>query len=60
MKDEYSRWISNNGRINCPICDHWYDETGDFWIAKKYRYCPFCGNRLLPPKLPIDDYLGED
>jgi len=38
-----------NGECGCPVCKHvWYpteyDTKDDEW-----KYCPYCGQRLLPP-----------
>lgn len=53
MEDKYSRWLPSSytdDEFICPVCDM-VVEPGplDYVTIKNFRFCPFCGNRLLPP-----------
>lgn len=55
------RWgFSNmNDEIHCPVCGHLWFVYEDGFDWEKWRFCPTCGQRLLPPELLTEVENGK-
>lgn len=42
--DNLDFWIFGIDELICPVCDSLFRPRYD--DKDRYRYCPFCGNRL--------------
>lgn len=47
------RWLwdvyENGETLECPICERWW-RLSHSQTPKDMRHCPWCGERLDPPK----------